>query len=296
MIWHVHSAWLGALICGAHRYLLPVQPNALRGTRRPEWPDSVIDMTPELARHSEIDVVVYQHPHELDEAHVWLGSRRVPAIYVEHNAPQGRINEMRHPLADRDDVVLVHVTHFNALMWDAGTTRTRVIEHGIPDPGYRYDGSVPHAVVAINEAQRRGRVTGTDLLSRFEAVAPVDRFGIGTTRDVHQSVLHAAMVKRRLYVHPFRWTSLGLTLLEAMMLGMPVVALATTEAPRAIPPEAGVCSNDLNVLVEATRWLIDEPQMARTLGRAARAATLARYGLPRFLQAWDALFAEVVAG
>ena len=64
--------------------------------------------------------------------------RDLPAVYLEHNAPQGRIAEMRHPVADRDDLPLVHVTHFNALFWDAGATPTRVIEHGIVDPGHRY--------------------------------------------------------------------------------------------------------------------------------------------------------------
>ena len=70
-------------------------------------------------------------------------ARALPAgagrpFYVEHNAPQGRIADIRHPMADRDDLTLVHVTHFNALFWDAGATPTRVIEHGIVDPGHRY--------------------------------------------------------------------------------------------------------------------------------------------------------------
>lgn len=295
LVWHVHSAWLGAFVRGAHRYLLPVRAPGGRGCRRPEWPSSVIDLTPEDAATTEIDVVVFQNIHELDEARLWLGARRVPAIFVEHNAPQGAVNAMRHPLADRDDLVLVHVTHFNALMWDSGATRVRVIEHGIPDPGYRYDGRMPRIGCAINEARRRARVTGTDLLSRFERVAPVDLFGIGGTYDVHQRVLHAELPRRRVYLHPFRWTSLGLGLIEAMMLGMPVVALATTEAPRAVPGTAGVCSTDLDVLLDATRWLIEEPEAARSLGRGARAAALAQYGLEPFLQRWDALFAEVVA-
>lgn len=294
LVWHVHSAWLGALARGGHRYLLPVRAIGGPGSRRPEWPPSVVDLTPQDAAACQIDLVVFQNVHEMDEARRWLGKRRVPALYVEHNAPQGAINAMRHPLADRDDVALVHVTHFNALLWDGGATRSCVIEHGIPDPGYRYEGSLPRIACAINEAKRRGRVTGTDLLPRFEAVAPVDLFGIGGTYDVHQRELHAAMPRRRLYVHPFRWTSLGLTLLEAMMLGMPVVALATTEAPRAVPATAGVCSSDLRVVLDAARWLIEEPETARTLGRGARAAALAQYGLERFLQRWDALFAETI--
>ena len=45
-------------------------------------------------------------------------------------------------MADRDDLLLVHVTHFNDLMWDAGSTATTVVEHGIVDPGHRYTGEL----------------------------------------------------------------------------------------------------------------------------------------------------------
>ncbi len=62
----------------------------------------------------------------------------VPAVYVEHNTPRERVPDARHPMADRDDITLVHVTPFNDLMWDSGRAPTTVIEHGIVDPGYRY--------------------------------------------------------------------------------------------------------------------------------------------------------------
>ena len=64
-------------------------------------------------------------------------------MFLEHNAPGGPAASSRHPTADRDDLTLVHVTHFNALMWDAGRTRTEVVEHGIVDPGYHYTGTLP---------------------------------------------------------------------------------------------------------------------------------------------------------
>ena len=197
---------------------------------------------------------------------------------------------MRHPMADRDDLTLVHVTHFNALFWDAGGTRTRVIEHGIVDPGERYVGDLARAAVVINEARRRGRVTGTDLLARFE---PLDLFGIGAL-DLPQERLHDAMARRRAYVHPIRWTSLGLSLLEAMHLGMPVVALGTTEVHEAVPLPAGIVSTNVDVLERGLRRLLADPDEARERGRAARAAALARYGLARFLTDWDALLTEVV--
>ena len=219
---------------------------------------------------------------------------------MEHNAPQGRIAEMRHPAADRADLLLVHVTHFNALFWDAGSTPTRVIEHGIVDPGHRYSGELPRGAVVINEARRRARVTGTDLLDRFAAAAPLDLFGIDAAsvdgiEDLAQDRLHDEMARRRVYVHPIRWTSLGLSLLEAMHLGMPVVALGTTEVHVAVPPEAGVVSTKVDVLTAALRRLVDDPEEAAERGSAARTAALERYGLGRFLADWDDVLKEVTA-
>jgi glycosyltransferase involved in cell wall biosynthesis len=306
-LWHVHGSWTTAFVQGRHRYLVPVLPDrgpdGLGRARTWDWPKSVHEVTPEQAREEEVDVVVLQRPHELDElAERWLGGRRpgrdVPAVYLEHSSPQGRIAEMRHPAADRPELTLVHVTHFNALFWDSGTTRVRVIEHGIVDPGYRYGGELPRAVAVVNEPGRRGRVTGTDLLPHLNGEVPIDLFGMGAgafggTEGLPQHRLHEEMARRRVYLHPVRWTSLGLSLLEAMQLGMPVVALATTEVTEAVPPAAGVVSNRLDVLRGALARLVREPEEARAMGRAARDAALARYGLERFLADWDELLAEV---
>jgi glycosyltransferase involved in cell wall biosynthesis len=95
------------------------------------------------------------------------------------------------------------------------------------------------------------------------------------------------MTRRRLYLHPMRWTSLGLSLLEAMQLGMPVVALACTEASVAVPPEAGVVSTSVARLHRAVAELVADPDRASEMGRAARKAALAEYGLPAFLRRWD---------
>ena len=301
LMWHVHGSWLDAFVRGPHNYLLAVEPGSNTGGRRTGWPASVRDVTPADAAREDVDVVLLQRPEELHAAARWLGARRpivdVPAIFLEHNAPQGRINDMRHPFADCAGLTFVHVTHFNALFWDTGTTPARVIEHGIPDPGDRYSGELQRIAVVINEAERRARVTGTDLLPRFEReAAPLDRFGIGTDRDLPMDALHAEIAKRRVYLHPFRYTSLGLALLEAMACGMPVVALATTEVPYAVPPGTGIISNDVGVLVDAIRMLIEDPAAARTLGERARAHVLQRYGLERFLAAWDALLYEIDSG
>ena len=315
LVWHVHGSWTTAFVQGPHRYLLPTLPErGPWGGGRPaawEWPAAAVETAPAELSEADVDVVVLQRPEEVELTERWLGrrpGRDVAAVFLEHNAPRGGpAASSRHPLADRDDLLLVHVTHFNDLMWDTGTTPTTVVEHGVVDPGHRYTGELPAAAVCVNEPVRRGRVTGTDLLPRFAAAAPLDVFGIGTdglgehlgcpgvrtVGDLPQDRMHDELARRRVYLHPMRWTSLGLSLLEAMHLGLPVVALATTEVVEAVPAEAGVVSTRPGVLWDAVRTYLHDEDAARLAGMAARAAALERYGLPRFLSDWDRLLGEV---
>ena len=319
LLWHVHGSWTTALVQGKHRYLVPVTPDRGpygRGRARTyPWPNTVEEVAPERLAGADVDVVLLQRTEELDLANRWLGrriGRDVPAVYVEHNTPRGDVPDTRHPFADRDDLVIAHVTPFNALFWDTGRTRTTVIEHGVPEPAARYTGELPRLAAAVNEPVRRWRVAGTDLLPRFCAAAPLDVFGIGVAGlpdrlglpperlsvvdDPAQDVMHREVARRRAYLHPFRWTSLGLALIEAMAMGAPVLALATTEAVAAVPADAGVLATRVDTLVDAAHWLIEEPGAAYRLGERGRRAALARYGLDRFLADWDRLLEEERCG
>jgi glycosyltransferase involved in cell wall biosynthesis len=307
-LWHVHGSWTTNFVHGRHEYFVPVVdgrgPDGRGRARTWDWPASVHEVSLDEATTMPFDVVVLQRPQELcGLARLWLGGRvpgvDVPAVYVEHDAPQGRIEDMRHPAADQAVVTVAHVTHFNALFWDTGRAPTAVIEHGIVDPGHRYTGELPRAAVVVNEAVRRNRVVGTDLLPRFRAACPLDVFGmgadaIGGVDDLPQHALHDEMARRRVYLHPFRWTSLGLSLVEAMHLGMPIVALATTAAPEAVPAAAGVVSTRPDELAAGLRAFNADHDLAAAAGRAARAHARRAFGLERFLADWDQLLMEVV--
>jgi hypothetical protein len=268
-----------------------------------EWPANVVERTPAQLRHEPIDVVILQRPQEYALARRWL--RRVPgvdvaAVYLEHNTPKENFWNVRHPACDFGEMPIVHVTYFNQLFWDNGDSPTYVIEHGVVDPGYRYTGEMPRCAAVINEARRRGRVTGTDLLSQFERSVEIDLFGIdaqalGGIENLRQSELHRDLARRRVYLHPVRWTSLGLSLIEAMYLGMPVVALATTEVPRAVDDDCGVISTNVAELVEACSSLLRDPARCAELGRAARERAVARYGVGRFVDDWNHVLAEVAS-
>ncbi|MCW2836090.1 MAG: glycosyl transferase, partial [Marmoricola sp.] len=246
LMWHVHGSWTTSFVQGAHDYLLPVTPgrdsDGLGRARTWDWPRSVVEVPAADLRDTDFDVVLLQRPHEVGLAERWTGrrpGRDVPAVYVEHNTPGGDVPFTRHPLADQTDIPIVHVTHFNRLFWDCGTATTDVVEHGIVDPGHLYSGEWARAAVVVNDPVRRWRAVGTDLLTRLSQAAPIDVFGMNvhaladelrvpsdrlwTFEDLPQQRLHREMARRRVYVHTSRWTSLGLSLLEAMHLGMPVV-------------------------------------------------------------------------
>jgi glycosyltransferase involved in cell wall biosynthesis len=313
LAWHVHGSWMTAFVSGPNTYLLPVLPGRGadgRGRARTwDWPKSATELGPAELRQTPFDVVVLQRPEEITRLHRWTGLRAgidVPAVYVEHNTPSLSAGP-RHPLADRGDITIVHVTRFNELMWDCGAAPTRVIEHGIIDPGHLYTGHSERIAVVVNEPVRRWWVAGTDQVVKLAARLPLEVYGMGMAAllewlpdltdhlhdDVPQHAMHTMLSANRGYFHPYRWTSLGLSLIEAMTIGMPVLAFPATAAPESIPADAGVLSSNPDVLVAvARRWLAD-PDEAYERGSAGRRHALEHFGLQRFLTDWQQLLKEV---
>jgi hypothetical protein len=319
LIWHVHGSWTTGFVQGRHQYLLPVDtdrgPDGRGRAETWDWPESAREVTAEELAGERPELVVLQRPHEAALLQSWTGLRAgidVPAVYLEHNAPTGAAAASPHPCGRQTGLgglPVVHVTHFNRMMWDCGTARTEVIEHGIPDPGHLYTGDRGSIAVVVNEPVRRTRVAGTDLVLGLSRELPVEVYGMGMDdlaevapwlegclhENYRQSELHRALAAHRVYFHPYRWTSLGLSLLEAMTIGLPVLALATTEAPRAVPSSAGLLSNDPAALARRGRQWLDDPGRAAEAGAAARAHALDRYGLERFLADWDKLIERVTS-
>jgi glycosyltransferase involved in cell wall biosynthesis len=291
-------------------------PDGRGRARTWDWPASAVEVPAEGLRDTDIDVVVLQRPEEVELVERWTGrrpGRDVPAVYVEHDAPRAGAPDSRHPLADQQAIPVVHVTAFNRLYWDCGSARTTVVEHGVVDPGYRYTGAAESLAAVVNEPVRRWRTAGTDVLLGLAEHLPVALHGMGVqalaeqvagtaagkgltvAEDLPQARLHEVLGSHRVYLHPYRWTSLGLSLIEAMMLGMPVLALPATAAPEAVPADAGVLSSDPGVLLATARRWLAEPEEARQRGLAARRHALAAFGVQRFLADWDRLLTEVAA-
>ena len=304
----MHGGYTDALLNGPHTYLFPARDASGRGgTGRfgIPAPDNTVELGWQELRDDPPDVVILQTQADLQDCAIHLGrrpGRELPAVWLEHNTPRVRVPDTRHPLAEVPGVLIVHVTHFNALLWDCGSAPTMVVEYGLADPGHRYTGDLARLAYVVNEPVRRWRETGTDLLPVFGA-SPIDAFGIDGdllperlagrcpelrfAGNLAPADLFAAMARRRVYLHLDRWTSLGQSLLQAMMLGMPVLVLDTTEASRAVPSGAGAVTCDLDELRRTAAVLLADTDQARACGEVARKAALERYSLDGFLARWD---------
>jgi glycosyltransferase involved in cell wall biosynthesis len=305
LTWHTHGAYLYYLTQAPHDFYVLSKPGrppgyAGRSGHLP-WGANVHDLPVDQAKHQSLDLILFQDdPQYLDDQHRYLGAaqRRLPRIYLEHDPPREHPVDTRHPVDD-PDVLLVHCTHFNRLMWDNGAVPTRVIDHGVVAPEARYTGELDRGLVIINNIARRGRRLGVDVFEKARTRIPLDLVGMGAGEaggigEVLHAELPAFAARYRFLFNPIRYTSMGLAVIEAMMVGLPVVALATTEMATVIRDgENGFIDTDVDRLVERMKLLLEDRSLSRTLGAAARRTALQRFGIERFVADWNDAFLEV---
>jgi hypothetical protein len=306
LTWHIHGSYLNTLARIDHNWYLPIKPGYPEGYggRGPTFdlPDYVREVPAEQVRNLKLDLVIYQTSKNYFEDQfeiLTVEQRRLPKIYLEHNTPKLHAVDARHPVDD-PGVLLVHVTHYNQLMWDSGQTPTEVIEHSVAiDPSIRYSGHRERGITVVNGMQKRPRIAGYDIFLQVRQKIPLDVVGMETEAfgglgDIPYRNLHRLLADYRFLFNPIRYTSLPLAVIEAMMIGMPVIALATTELPTVIlHGETGYISCDIDALIDYMRFLLSDYEEAARIGRNARVMAQERFGLDRFIRDWNRVFALV---
>jgi hypothetical protein len=304
--WHIHGNYLYYLAHANVDFFLPVLPGrpgySGRGATFP-FGDNVHDIPAEEVKHQQFDCILFQHRrnYEIDQFDTLSpAQRRLPRICIEHDPPLDSPTDARHFVND-PSALLVHVTPFNALMWDSGSTPTRVIDHGVViPPGIHYTGELRRGIVIINHIRERGRRLGCDIFEQLRREVPLDLVGmeskpVGGLGEIFPPDLPAYESQYRFYLHPIRFTSLGLALIEAMLVGLPIVGLATTELVTVIENGvSGFIDTDPAKLIEPMRMLLSDPAEARRVGEAGRKVAAERFNIRRFIRDWEETFDEVI--
>lgn len=304
--WHIHGTYLYYLSRGNYTIYIPVNKKKDEGYygRGHTFPfgDNVIEIEASAVRHQEFDCILFQtNKNFLVDQYEILSEeqRKLPRIYLEHDPPRTHPTDAKHPMDD-PDVIMVHVTHYNKLMWCNNARVVRVIEHGVPMPPCSYTGEIAKGIVVINHLHQRGRLLGADIFEEASRRVPLELIGMGTERHGGLGeVLHPQLpdfIRRyRFFFNPIRYTSMGLAVCEAMLLGMPVIALSTTEYPAVLQDQTtGYISNDIDYLISRMQTLLSDRPLAVNLGARARLVAQQRFDLTRFTGEWESLFRSAI--
>jgi len=304
--WHVHGSYLYYLSQGNYQLFIPVNEEKTEGYygRGNTFPfgDNVIEVPEDQVREMEFDLILFQTDENYftDQYRTLSEKQRaLPKIYLEHDPPWGHPTDTRHPVTD-PDVTLVHVTHFNQLMWDNHQLNSIVIEHGVIVPEIKVEEKIDRGIVVINNLPERGRLLGLDIFEKVRKQLPIDLVGMGAEEYGIGEVLHpdlpAFISKYRFCFNPIRYTSLGLAVCETMMLGLPIVGLATTEMAVTIQNGfTGFVHTDLDYLIHKMQYLLDHPGKADEMGNNAKAVALQRFDIKRFTSEWERLFRKTIS-
>lgn len=304
--WHIHGSYLYYLSQIPHDIYLPKKMIPEAGyfgiTPSYPWPSNVHEIPVEEVKRHQFDCILYQSHKNylLDQFEILTSSqRKLPRIYLEHDPPRDSPTDTFHPVDD-PSVMIVHVTDFNRLMWDCRRSPTRVIDHGVIVPeNIRYQGDLERGIVVVNNLQKRGRRLGLDIFEQSRDELNLDLVGMGW-KDVnglgeipHNQLCHFSSHYRFFY-NPIRYTSLGLSICEAMMVGLPVIGLATAELVTVIKnDESGFISTRPEELLIAGKELLKNPKLAQKWGEGARKKAFERFSIQRFIRDWNEVLKEV---
>lgn len=306
--WHIHGSYLYYLSQGNYQIYIPVTKEKQEGYygKGNTFPfaDNVIEVPAEEVKDMQFDCILFQSNKNwlVDQYQILTDKqRRLPKIYLEHDPPKHSPTDTKHIVND-PDVIIVHVTNFNKLMWNnQNSVVVKVIDHGAITPTVTYKGDLEKGVVVVNNLFQRGRRLGADIFSEVSKRIPLDLVGMGTKEygglgEIKHQHLPEFLSHYRFFFNPIRYTSLGLAVIEAMMLGMPVVALATTEYVTAIKNyETGFISTDVDYLIHKMELLLSNQPWASEIGRKGKQYADDRFDINRFTEEWENIFESAIA-
>lgn len=306
LTWHVHGNYLYNLSQVPHDFFLVA--DAQRSTHHTgrsgalPWGDNVHEVREESVATEHYDVVCYQHRAQWERDRLLVlteAQRALPRVVIEHDPPPEHPTDQRH-WCDDPGALIVHVTHFNSLMWDNGGTPWRVVEHGVkPLAAPPWHGELARGLVVVNHLRTRGRKLGADLYTEVGRQVPLHLVGMdsesmGGAGEVSQLELPSVLAAHRFFFIPIRYTSLGLAVIEALHAGLPVVGLATTELASVIDSgNNGFVDTRMPRLVGVMRELLRDRALAGLWGQAGQRLARERFGIDRFVADWLDVFADV---
>ncbi len=186
LTWHIHGSYLYYLTQTPCEFYLPVKPNKEEGyggkSGTIPWGKNVHEVPADQVKNLEFDCIIFQSKKNyLVDQHEILTEEqgKLPKIFLEHDPPREVPTDTKH-VVDDPNMLIVHVTDFNNLMWDNNRTPSTVIQHCVLVNNASYTGELDKGIVVINGIKKRGRRLGLDVFEKVIKEVPLDIIGMGS--------------------------------------------------------------------------------------------------------------------
>lgn len=223
----------------------------------------------------------------------------IPIITLEHtvptpNLPENQIHNMRLMAGD----VNIFISEYSANTWGSlgNMKNINFIEHCVDTEAFK-------PVIMYKE---RGILTcankfvDRDYCLNFKGWERVTQGLptklIGDNPGISEAISDVDVLCEEynscgVYLNTTTFSTIPMSLLEAMSCGCAVVSTATCAIPEIIEHGVnGMISNDEKELRNYCRELITDPEKAAALGKQARETILTRFSKDRFLSEWNEIF------
>lgn len=132
--WHVHGSYLYYLTQAKNiEFYVPVKPGKPEGyggrSDSFAWGDNVHEVVAKDVRHLDLDAIIFQSKKNYLEDQFEILSpaqRDLAKVYIEHDPPREVPTDTKH-IVDDPNILLVHVTHFNDLMWNSNLLQLQLL-------------------------------------------------------------------------------------------------------------------------------------------------------------------------
>ena len=248
----------------------------------------------------DIDLILSQNKFgQFQIAHQIADTLHLPMISLEHTLPipfwdQKMRTSLRNMRADAN----VFISEYSIDGWNwQEQSDTLIIKHGVDSNSFKPDDSLErevHILSVVNDWINRDWCCGFKIWQDVTKGVPVSVLGDtpGLSRPAESSdALVKAYQTSRIFLNTSTISPVPTSLLEAMACGCAVVTTATCMIPEIIENGVnGFISNDEQELKEMLVQLLNDEDLAKKLGEAARKTIVEDFSEDRFIEQWDKLF------
>ena len=265
---------------------------------------SEIDSVP--PSHVDIDLVLCHTPCErLAISQRIKQDLNVPVILHNHVLPDIRtdtslqIQQLQEASSWVDQRSFI--SEFSRDAWGCNESNAEYIEHGIDCDFWMESEEVERdnaCLSVVNDWPNRDWCCGWELWKETTQELPVRVFGKSPgLSEPASSIEHLREIyhSSRIFYNTSLHSPVPTVLMEAMACGCAIVSTETCMIPEIIEHgKNGLMSNDPETLRSMLKMLLEDPDMAYSLGQKAQETIREKYNITQFTENWNNLFYSTI--